>query len=200
MHWPPVLRVDSPPGQRLSKPVRYHVTVGDLTFDVEIDAQGAWVDGDRMEACSLEPVSQDVYSFLVDGASHMVLAERAGSGRWDLQLGESRYRVDVVDERTKAMRDMGPPGSPVTGPAPVRAPMPGLVVKVEVEEGELVEAGGGLLVVEAMKMENALTAPVGGRVGAIHVVAGQTVEKDEILMDVLPTDQASESEEDRETR
>ena len=74
--------------------------------------------------------------------------------------------------------------------------MPGLVLKVEVEEGELVEAGGGLLVVEAMKMENSLTAPVGGRIGTIHVVAGQTVEKDDILMDMLPPDQESERDED----
>jgi|TARA_Y100000780_G_C13332865_1_gene282098 biotin carboxyl carrier protein len=70
--------------------------------------------------------------------------------------------------------------------------MPGLVVKVEVQEGDLVEAGRGLLVVEAMKMENSLTAPVGGRIGAIHVVAGQTVEKDEILIDLVPPDQESD--------
>ena len=176
--------------------MRYHVTVGDLTFEVEIDAEGVWIDGDRMEACAPEPVSPDLYSFLVDGASHTVLAGRAGPGGWDLQLRGRRYRVDVVDERTKAMRDMSPAGSTVSGSAAVRAPMPGLVVKVEVEEGELVEAGGGLLVVEAMKMENSLTAPVGGRVGVIHVVAGQTVEKDEVLMDMLPTDRASGSEGD----
>ena len=59
-------------------------------------------------------------------------------------------------------------------------------VKVKVEEGELVEVGHGLLVVEAMKMENSLTAPVAGRVGTIHVVAGQTVEKDEFLMEMMP--------------
>ena len=58
------------------------------------------------------------------------------------------------------------------------------------------EAGGGLLVVEAMKMENSLTATVGGRIGAIHVVAGQTVEKDDILIDMLPSDQESERGED----
>jgi pyruvate carboxylase subunit B len=92
----------------------------------------------------------------------------------------------------KAMRDMSSAGMVAKGPAPIRAPMPGLVVKVEVEEGELVEAGGGLLVVEAMKMENSLTARVGGRVGTIHVVAGQTVEKDEILMDLLPSEEGSE--------
>ena len=86
------------------------------------------------------------------------------------------------------MRDLSSAGSVAKGPAPVRAPMPGLVVKVEVDEGECVEAGDGLLVVEAMKMENELTAAVAGRVGTIHVVAGQTVEKGEVLMDMLPPD------------
>jgi len=59
-----------------------------------------------------------------------------------------------------------------------------------------VEAGRGLLVVEAMKMENSLTAPVAGRIGTIHVVAGQTVEKGEILMDMMPPGEQSEREGD----
>ncbi len=176
--------------------MRYHVTVGDVTFEVEIDADGARVDGDSIGAYGLDLVSPNVYSFLVGGASHTILAERAGSGVWDLQLRGRRCRAEVTNDRTKAMLDMSPAGSALEGPAPVRAPMPGLVLRVEVEEGELVEAGGGLLVVEAMKMENSLTAAVGGRIGAIHVVAGQTVEKDDILIDMLPSDQESERGED----
>jgi pyruvate carboxylase subunit B len=176
----------------VSKPVRYHVIVGEATFEVEFDAEGVRVDGTRMEAGAPELVSPNLYSFLLAGASHTVLAERGGPGRWDLQLRGRRYRVEVVDDRMKAMHDMSSAGMVAKGPAPIRAPMPGLVVKVEVEEGELVEAGGGLLVVEAMKMENSLTARVGGRVGTIHVVAGQTVEKDEILMDLLPSEEESE--------
>ena len=176
----------------MGKAVRYHVTVGDATFEVEIDAEGVRVDGDRTEACGSELVSPNLYSLHVGGASHTVLAERGGPGVWALQLRGRRYRADVVDDRTKAMRDMSSAASAVKGLAPVRAPMPGLVVKVEVEEGEMVEAGGGLLVVEAMKMENPLTAAVAGRVGRIHVVAGQTVKKDEILMDMLPPDEESD--------
>ena len=173
--------------------MRYHVTVGDVTFEVDIDAEGVRLDGEGLGVCSPELVSPGLYSFLVDGSSSTVLAERGGSGVWDLQLRGRRYRVDVVDDRTKAMRDMSAAGSAGRGPAPVRAPMPGLVVKVEVEEGDLVKAGGGLVVVEAMKMENELTAVVGGRVGAIHVVEGQTVEKDEVLLDMLPPDQESDA-------
>ena len=172
--------------------MRYHVTVGDDTFEVEIDAEGVRIDGEPVAVGGPESVGPSLYSFLVGGASHTVVAERSGPGVWNLQLRGRRARVEVVDDRTRAMRDMASTGSAVKGPSPVRAPMPGLVVKVEVEEGEWVEEGGGLLVVEAMKMENSLTAPVGGRVGTIHVVAGQTVEKDEILIDMLPPDQEPE--------
>ncbi|MED5564562.1 MAG: acetyl-CoA carboxylase biotin carboxyl carrier protein subunit [Gemmatimonadota bacterium] len=172
--------------------VRYHVTVGAVTLDVEIDAEGVLIDGDRILATGPELAGSNVYSFLVDGASHTVLAERGASGVWDLQLRGQRHRVEVMDERTKVLRNMNSAAPDLQGPLPVRAPMPGLVVKVEVQEGDLVEAGRGLLVVEAMKMENSLTAPVGGRIGAIHVVAGQTVEKDEILIDLVPPDQESD--------
>jgi len=182
----------------MSNPVCYHVTVGAVTLDVEIDAEGVRVDGERMQALGPEVVSPSLYSFIVDGSSYTVLAERGESGVWDLQLRGRCHRVEVVDDRTKVMRGMSSRGvhgpaavhglAAAHGPTAVRAPMPGRVVKVEVEEGELVEAGRGLLVVEAMKMENSLTALVGGRIGTIHVVAGQTVEKGEILMDMVPPD------------
>ncbi len=168
--------------------MRYHVTVGDVTCEVDIDGDTVRLDGDPIDICAPELVSHELYSFIMDGASHTVLAERSGAGLWDLQIRGRHYRVDVLDARTKVMRDMSAAGSAVRGPAPVRAPMPGLVVKVEVEQGQLVEAGGRLLVVEAMKMENELTAAWGGRVGAIHVVAGQTVEKDEVLMEMRSAD------------
>ena len=175
----------------MSSHVRYHVTVGAVTLEVEIDPEGVRVDGDRIPASGPELAGSNLYSFLVDGASHTVLAERGASGVWDLQLRGQRHRVEVMDDRTKVMRDMNSSAPSLDGRLPVRAPMPGLVVEVRVQEGDVVEAGRGLLVVEAMKMENSLTAPVVGRVGAIHVVAGQTVEKDEILMDMMPPDQES---------
>ena len=168
----------------------YHVTVGGATIEVEIDDDVVRVDGDGVRVEGPEEVSPAAYSFLVDGASHTILAERSGSSDWDLRLRGRRFRAEVLDDRTKRLRDMIPARSAGTGPAHIRAPMPGLVVRVEVGKGDWVEAGGSLLVVEAMKMENSLTAPFGGRVGRIHVVIGQTVEKDEILMDMLPMDDA----------
>lgn len=160
-------------------------------MEVEIDAEGVRVDEERMQVLGPEAVSPNLYSFIVDGASDTVLAEWGGSV-WNLQLRGRCHQGEVVDDRMKVMRGMSSADAAVNGPVPFRAPMARRVMKVEVEEGELVKAGRRLLVVELMKMENSPTAPVGGRVGTIHVVAGQTVEKDEILMKMVPT--ASESE------
>src|SRR5205809_97683 len=63
------------------------------------------------------------------------------------------------------------------GGGTVRAPMPGVVVRIEVVEGQQVDAGAGLVVVEAMKMENELRAPRSGMVQTVHVAVGQAVEK-----------------------
>ena len=77
-------------------------------------------------------------------------------------------------------------GAGALGPAPIRAPMPGLVVKVEVAVGDAVEEGQGMAIVEAMKMENELRAEGAGVVSSIHVAPGDTVAKDEVLIELEP--------------
>ena len=81
------------------------------------------------------------------------------------------------------------------GPKPLRAPMPGLVVKVEVGEGDEVTPGQGLVIVEAMKMENELKAEAPGRIGRILVAEGEAVDKDQILLDFEATPPGETTEE-----
>jgi biotin carboxyl carrier protein len=119
-----------------------------------------------------------LYHLLLGGESWTVAAQALeGDGQWAMGLVGERVEVAVQDERT---REAGPRAGAVpagAGPAVVRAPMPGLVVRVEVADGQRVDAGAGLVVVEAMKMENELRAPRAGVVQTVHVAAGQTVEK-----------------------
>ncbi|MBW3631158.1 MAG: biotin/lipoyl-binding protein, partial [Gemmatimonadetes bacterium] len=89
--------------------------------------------------------------------------------------------ADVVDERTRAIREITG-GEPNVEAKTVVAPMPGKVLKVEVAVGDLVKAGQGVVIVEAMKMENELKAPVDGTVVSVSVEAGQTVEKGALLL------------------
>ena len=164
--------------------MRYAVTIADRTVDVELGPDGVRVDG-RPVVAELDTVPDGpVRSLLLGNASHRVVAYTRGRGQWDLRLRGWRLAAEVLDERTRAIRQLTGAGATPGGPRPVRAPMPGLVVRVEVEEGDQVRPGQGLVIVEAMKMENELRAEVAGEVRAVHVRAGQTVEKDQALIDL----------------
>ena len=168
--------------------MRYHVTIGSRTVEVELGADGVSVEG-RPIRVDLERVQgTDVRSLLLDGASHRVTARRVGAGTWDLHLGAHRYVAVAVDERQKAIRELAGTGATPAGPRPVRAPMPGLVVRVEVTEGDTVESGQGVVVVEAMKMENELRAEARGVVRRVHVARGDTVERDQLLIELASPD------------
>jgi biotin carboxyl carrier protein len=174
--------------------MRYYVAVGDRTFEVELGTEGVTVDGTRVAADLAHVIGTDLHSLVLDGASYRLVATRAEAGAWDLYLRGRRLTAEAVDERTRAIREMTGSGSAPTGPRPVRAPMPGLVVKVEVNEGDAVEAGQGLVIVEAMKMENELRAETAGVVARVHVAAGQAVEKDQVLVDFRAPADAGEEE------
>lgn len=163
--------------------MRYFVTVGERTFQVELGPEGASVDGVPVDARLAHVEGTEVRSLLLDGDSFRILAQNPEDGRWDLHLRGRRFPVEAVDERTRTLREVTGGSGPV-GPRPIRAPMPGLVVKVEVEEGDRVEAGQGVVIVEAMKMENELKAEGPGVVERIHVAVGEAVEKDQVLIDL----------------
>jgi biotin carboxyl carrier protein len=163
--------------------VIYHVTVGQRTHVVELGPQGVSIDGRWVDASLQRLEASPVRSLLVDGVSYRVAAERAASGSWDLHIRGSHARAEVVDERTRVIREMAGVGNGPSGPRPILAPMPGLVVRVEVTEGDVVKAGQGVVIVEAMKMENELIAVADAVVRRVYVEQGQTVEKDQLLVD-----------------
>ena len=105
-------------------------------------------------------------------------------GRYTLWLDGFRYEVEALDERTHAIRELSSATAGPAGPAPLKAPMPGLVVRVNVAVGDTVAAGQGLVVIEAMKMENELRAQAAGRVKSVLVTPGTAVEKGTILIEL----------------
>jgi len=90
--------------------------------------------------------------------------------------------VEALDERRRAIRALiGASARPV-GPAPLVAPMPGLIVRVHIRPGDVVVAGQPLVVMEAMKMENELRASAAGVVQSVSVLPGAAVEKGAVLV------------------
>jgi biotin carboxyl carrier protein len=175
--------------------MKYFVRIGASPKIVEIDVEGGrvLVNGEPHEA-HLAPVpGTPLYHLLLSGQSWTVAAQAltgvgdGGGARWALGAVGERVEVEAVDERTRGIQALtsrreGRPGGGV-----VRAPMPGLVVRLEVHEGQRVAQGAPLIVVEAMKMENELRAPREGRVAKIHVKRGAAVERGAILVTLADT-------------
>jgi biotin carboxyl carrier protein len=140
---------------------RYTVTVDGRTFDVDWPSSGA-------------PFS----SLLVDGRSYTIGLEPR-SGGYRVIVGSDAFVVDLAEAtRAAAPAAVRAP----QGPARLTAPMPGRIVRVLVEPGQAVEFGQGLVVMEAMKMENELRSPRTGRVVEVRVGERQTVETGVLLV------------------
>jgi pyruvate carboxylase subunit B len=114
----------------------------------------------------------------------VVVHSRSGKGRYALDIDGHRYHVEALGERARAIQELAARSAPPAGLAPVVAPMPGLVVRVNVAVGDVVTAGQGVLVMEAMKMENELRASAAATVKAIRVEQGMAVEKGAILIEL----------------
>lgn len=165
--------------------MKYIVDVNGERVEVDLDAEGVHVGGERVRAHLADVEGTPVRLVTVGDEVHRVVVRRGSSrGRYTLSLDGWRYEVEALDERTRAIRDLSEAKSGPAGPAPLKAPMPGLVVRVSVSVGDTVQAGQGLVVMEAMKMENELKSPAGGTVRSIAVTPGMAVMKGDLLVEL----------------
>jgi pyruvate carboxylase subunit B len=165
--------------------VKYVVDVNGETIDVDLETTGVIVGGETRQAHLAGLEGTPVRLVTIGNEVHRVVVRRGESrGRYTLWVDGFRYEVEALDERTRAIRDLSGASAAATGPAPLRAPMPGLVVRVSVQSGDVVAAGQGLVVMEAMKMENELRASSAGRVKAVHVQPGTAVDKGALLIEL----------------
>jgi biotin carboxyl carrier protein len=143
---------------------------------VELERDGGrWkvsLDGHPVDADAVE-IDANTISLLLEGQSYEVRVTHSSDGVLKLQTGLQEFTAEVVDPRAWRGRRHGV--VEVEGRQQVVAPMPGKVVRVLVVVGDKVEAGQGLLVVEAMKMQNEIRSPKGGTVERLHVKEGQPV-------------------------
>lgn len=126
----------------------------------------------------IEAVEPGVYSVLVDGRSYEARVEQS-DGCLVVFIDGHRFEVEIQDPR-RWSRHPGKPG--IAGRLHVTAPMPGKIVRLLVAEGDTVEAGQGLLVVEAMKMQNEMKSTRAGQVVEVRVQDGATVSAGDTLV------------------
>ena len=165
--------------------MKYLVDVNGVRHEVDADGEFATTSGVEGSATLLPPNGAPVRIIRIGDRVVRVLSQRGETrGSYVLDIDGHAYTVDALDERTRTIRDMTAQSAAAAGPAPLKAPMPGLIVRVNVAVGDVVQAGQGLIVMEAMKMENELRATAAGTVKAIKAEAGTAVEKGALLVEL----------------
>jgi len=151
-------------------------------LDVRSDRDGLRVRlDDRELQVDLLRVDPALYSLLIDGRSYEIDVLETEEALMVLVDGQP-FRVEIQDEQERRLRAAVGKGDAKPAKRVVSAPMPGKVVKLLVRPGDAVQAGDGVIVVEAMKMENELKAPASGTVKEVRVEEGKPVSGGDVLV------------------
>ena len=165
--------------------MKYIVVVNGTELAVDVDGERVTIDGSSAEARLSEVEHSPERVLMIGNEVHRLLVRRGSSrGRFVIWVDGVRLDVEALDERSRAIRELARATTGPSGPAPLVAPMPGMIVRVTVSEGDAVQAGQGLVVMEAMKMENELRATAAATVRRVHISPGTAVEKGALLLEM----------------
>lgn len=164
--------------------MKYITTIEDKQFEIEVVDDRHVRIGGRLLEVNFESVSgQPVYSLILDGKSYESYVY-SGDEDWQVLLRGRQFQVKVEDEREKRLKAAAGGGTAEGGEFHLKAPMPGLVVAIPIAEGQEVQKGQVLVILESMKMQNELKSPRDGVVSHIKVKAGESVEQKQVLLNL----------------
>lgn len=165
--------------------MKYVSNVNGIEYVIEIIDEHHIIVNGRPLTVDFNSISgQPVYSLLVDGKSFEGYVY-PGEIEWEVLLMGRQFPVVVEDEREKRLRAAAGGSVSEAGEFHLKAPMPGMVVSISVEEGQQIEKGDVLVILESMKMQNELKAPRAGTVGRVRVKKGESVEQRQTLLSVI---------------
>jgi len=165
--------------------MKYKAQIQDQAFEIEVDHTG-----EAMQVLvNKDPHVVDLqcidgtrlFSLVVDNRSYEAFVEEA-NGRWLVAMEGQVFEVDLKDERMARLQKVAPAPRVPQGELPLKAPMPGLIIAVNVQRGDAVRMGQPLVILEAMKMENEVRAPRNGLVKEVLVGKGQKVDQGALLV------------------
>lgn len=165
----------------MSRPQSYKVQLGEDHMDLILEDGRISIDG-ATQNLVVDTPDQQTYNIIYNNKSYRLFIESIEDNRCTLLINGRAHVVAVKDARDQLLDQYGIADASQSLEREIRAPMPGLVLDVLVEEGAEISAGTGLIVLEAMKMENELKAASAGRVASIHVNPGDPVAKNDLLI------------------
>ncbi len=162
--------------------MKYVTTVNNQEFQIEIVDERHIRIGEQLLEVDFEAINgQPVFSIILDGKSYESFVYQ-GDEDWEVLIRGRQYQVKIEDERERRLKAAASGGVAEGGEFHLKAPMPGLVVSVLVEEGQEVKKGQVMLILESMKMQNELKAPRDGVIERVRVKAGESVEQKQAML------------------
>ena len=150
----------------------------------EFTVDGKNLDGNLVEWDLLE-VRDNTFHIIMNnkGYSAVLVSHNPEDKTMTINVNGNDYEIAVKDKYDILLQQMGISAKSSTTVNNIKAPMPGLIVNILAPEGTEVRKGDGLLILEAMKMENAIKSPRDGKIKKVHVQLRQAVEKNQVLLD-----------------
>jgi pyruvate carboxylase subunit B len=162
--------------------MKYTALINETSYAIEIGANNAIIiNGEPHHADFRKIEGTTLYSLLLDNLSWEVLVER-NSDEYRVLIDGELHIVQVQDERERKLAQAAAKAVGTTGDVIIKAPMPGLVRAINANVGDAVAAKQGIVILEAMKMENELRVPRAGVVKEIRVKPGDKVEQGQVLV------------------
>ena len=158
---------------------------GDRTFSVN-EEEGQWLLNDAPVVCDIIDAANGLISVLYNNKSYTAIVEKVDKANKEvwLQINGQSFKTALQEPIDLLLSSMGLDLKAMQKVEPVKAPMPGMILKVLVEPGQQIQKGDGLLILEAMKMENVLKATGPAVVKGIRVTERTAVEKGAVLIDL----------------
>ncbi|MBW2961472.1 acetyl-CoA carboxylase biotin carboxyl carrier protein subunit [Mesonia aestuariivivens] len=141
---------------------------------------------DEIKKLDIQPLPNKTYHLLKDHQSFKaeIIKSDFLNRKYTVKINSNHYEIDIASQLDLLIKEMGLLLGNAQKVNDIKAPMPGLILEINVKEGDTVKEGDYLLVLEAMKMENALTAPRDAIIKSISIEKGQTVEKNQLLIEM----------------
>jgi biotin carboxyl carrier protein len=160
---------------------RYLVSIDGREYEVLIGSDGAIGVVGFTGAINVRSIDDNIDSVLTNNVSTQIISTRTGNG-YQVLLKHNQIDAQVETERDRLLKKYATSAGAAHSRYEVHAPMPALVVKVEVNVGDEIRNGQSLIILEAMKMENEIKSHQAGKVKEVYVTKGKTVDKGELLI------------------
>jgi biotin carboxyl carrier protein len=164
--------------------MKYITTIGDQEFTVDVNREGEVIVDGTSYAVDIQGVgSHSLYSIIINDRSYDIFIDEVDED-YLVVLWGGLFEVKVQDERTRRLAGLRRGPVAPTGEVLIKAPMPGVVVELPVREGQTVETGAIVVVLESMKMQNEFKSPRNGVVHNVRVEVGDRVDQNQIMVTI----------------